>query len=81
VLLHLASLIPQVWHQLWKTCTNFYRSIGNHACQLGSSESPDALRKPSSLLLNERGIDKNWGEIDKKCWTEIVGDFTLKSDR
>jgi hypothetical protein len=26
-------------------------------------------------------IDKNCGEIEKKYWTEVRGDFTLKADR
>lgn len=31
--------------------------------------------------LGDGAIDKNWGEIDKKCWTEVCGDFTLEADR
>ena len=26
-------------------------------------------------------IDKNCGEIEKKYWTEVRGDFTLEADR
>jgi hypothetical protein len=26
-------------------------------------------------------IDKNWGEIEKKYWTEPASGFTLNSDR
>ena len=31
--------------------------------------------------LNDGAIDKNWGEIDKKYWTDTCGDLTLEVDR
>jgi hypothetical protein len=54
----------------------------------GKSKMSIRLRAATGLLQVTvcrynfaRAIDKNCGEIDKKCWTEARFDFTLEADR
>jgi hypothetical protein len=44
-------------------------------------EGAGLLEVTTGPPINEGAIDKNWGEIDKKCWTGVCGDFTLEADQ
>ena len=44
-------------------------------------EASGLLQVAFSRSIQRQDIDKNWGEIDKKYWTELRGDLTLEADR
>ena len=64
-------------HRLWKTCT---KSILGAKSQMSIRLSGEA-GFPTETSAIDSAIEKNWGEIGKKCWTRVRGNLTLESDR